>query len=86
MTHRRRQPRGQVALRGGRRDVAGRHGFALLVTDALANRERITVGIGCLGWLARLLPYLEQSVVFSTINYSIIRGDPGNNTAMATSG
>ncbi len=35
--------------------------------------------------LSMILPYLEQSVVFSTINYSIIRGDPGNNTAMATS-
>ncbi len=35
--------------------------------------------------LSMLLPYLEQSVVFNTLNYSIIRGDAGNNTAMATS-
>jgi prepilin-type N-terminal cleavage/methylation domain-containing protein/prepilin-type processing-associated H-X9-DG protein len=35
--------------------------------------------------LSMLLPYMEQSVVFNTINYSIIRGDAGNNTAMATS-
>ena len=35
--------------------------------------------------LSMLLPYMEQSVVFNTINYSILRGDPGNNTAMATS-
>jgi prepilin-type N-terminal cleavage/methylation domain-containing protein len=35
--------------------------------------------------LSMLLPYLEQTVVFSSINYSILRGDPGNNTAMATS-
>jgi prepilin-type N-terminal cleavage/methylation domain-containing protein/prepilin-type processing-associated H-X9-DG protein len=34
--------------------------------------------------LSMLLPYMEQSVVFNTINYSILRGDPGNNTAMAT--
>ncbi len=35
--------------------------------------------------LSMLLPYMEQSVVFNAINYSILRGDPGNNTAMATS-
>jgi prepilin-type N-terminal cleavage/methylation domain-containing protein/prepilin-type processing-associated H-X9-DG protein len=35
--------------------------------------------------LSMLLPYLEQSVVFNTLNYSILRGDPGNNTVMATS-
>jgi prepilin-type N-terminal cleavage/methylation domain-containing protein/prepilin-type processing-associated H-X9-DG protein len=35
--------------------------------------------------LSMLLPYMEQTVVFNTINYSILRGDPGNNTAMATS-
>jgi prepilin-type N-terminal cleavage/methylation domain-containing protein/prepilin-type processing-associated H-X9-DG protein len=35
--------------------------------------------------LSMLLPYMEQSVVFNTLNYSILRGDPGNNTAMATS-
>ncbi len=34
--------------------------------------------------LSMLLPYLEQTVVFNSINYSILRGDPGNNTAMAT--
>ncbi|MHB1559191.1 MAG: DUF1559 family PulG-like putative transporter [Isosphaeraceae bacterium] len=34
--------------------------------------------------LSMLLPYMEQSVVFNTINYSILRGDPGNNTAIAT--
>ena len=32
-----------------------------------------------------LLPYMEQSVVYNAINYSMLRGDPGNNTAMATS-
>ncbi len=35
--------------------------------------------------LSMLLPYMEQSVVYNTLNYSILRGDPGNNTAMATS-
>ena len=35
--------------------------------------------------LSMLLPYLEQTVVFNTLNYSLIRTDPGNNTAMATS-
>jgi prepilin-type N-terminal cleavage/methylation domain-containing protein/prepilin-type processing-associated H-X9-DG protein len=35
--------------------------------------------------LSMLLPFMEQSNVFNTINYSIIRLDPGNNTAMATS-
>jgi prepilin-type N-terminal cleavage/methylation domain-containing protein/prepilin-type processing-associated H-X9-DG protein len=34
--------------------------------------------------LSMLLPYMEQTVVFNTLNYSIIRLDPGNNTAMAT--
>jgi len=34
--------------------------------------------------LSMLLPYMEQSVVFNTINYNIVRLDPGNNTAMAT--
>jgi prepilin-type N-terminal cleavage/methylation domain-containing protein/prepilin-type processing-associated H-X9-DG protein len=34
--------------------------------------------------LSMLLPYLEQSVVFNSINYSIHRADPGNNTAIAT--
>jgi prepilin-type N-terminal cleavage/methylation domain-containing protein/prepilin-type processing-associated H-X9-DG protein len=34
--------------------------------------------------LSMLLPYMEQSVVFSSLNYSIVRLDPGNNTAMAT--
>ncbi len=34
--------------------------------------------------LSMLLPYMEQSVVFNTINYSIHRGDPGNITAKAT--
>ena len=34
--------------------------------------------------LSMLLPYMEQSVVFHSINYSILRGDPGNNTAIAT--
>jgi prepilin-type N-terminal cleavage/methylation domain-containing protein/prepilin-type processing-associated H-X9-DG protein len=34
--------------------------------------------------LSMLLPYMEQSVVFNSINYSIHRADPGNNTAMAT--
>ena len=29
--------------------------------------------------------FMEQTVIFNTINYSILRGDPGNNTAMATS-
>jgi prepilin-type N-terminal cleavage/methylation domain-containing protein/prepilin-type processing-associated H-X9-DG protein len=35
--------------------------------------------------LSMLLPYMEQTVIFNAINYSILRGDPGNNTAMATS-
>jgi prepilin-type N-terminal cleavage/methylation domain-containing protein/prepilin-type processing-associated H-X9-DG protein len=35
--------------------------------------------------LSMLLPYMEQSNVFNTLNYSILRGDPGNNTAMGTS-
>jgi len=35
--------------------------------------------------ISMLMPYMEQSVVYSSINYSILRGDPGNNTAMATS-
>ena len=35
--------------------------------------------------LSMLLPYMEESVVFNSLNYSILRGDPGNNTAMATS-
>jgi prepilin-type N-terminal cleavage/methylation domain-containing protein/prepilin-type processing-associated H-X9-DG protein len=35
--------------------------------------------------LSMLLPYMEQTVVFNSINYSLLRGDPGNNTAMATS-
>jgi prepilin-type N-terminal cleavage/methylation domain-containing protein/prepilin-type processing-associated H-X9-DG protein len=34
--------------------------------------------------LSMLLPFMEQTVVFNAINYSIVRGDPGNNTAMAT--
>ena len=34
--------------------------------------------------LSMLLQYMEQSVVFNTINYNIVRLDPGNNTAMAT--
>ena len=35
--------------------------------------------------LSMLLSYMEQSVVFNSINYSLLRGDPGNNTATATS-
>ncbi len=35
--------------------------------------------------LSMLLPYMEQSVVYNSINYSIHRADPGNNTALATS-
>ena len=35
--------------------------------------------------LSMLLQYMEGSVVFNSLNYSILRGDPGNNTAMATS-
>jgi prepilin-type N-terminal cleavage/methylation domain-containing protein/prepilin-type processing-associated H-X9-DG protein len=34
--------------------------------------------------LSMLLPFMEQTVVFSSLNYSIVRLDPGNNTAMAT--
>ncbi len=34
--------------------------------------------------LSMLLPHLEQSATFDTFNHSIIRADPGNNTAMAT--
>jgi prepilin-type N-terminal cleavage/methylation domain-containing protein/prepilin-type processing-associated H-X9-DG protein len=34
--------------------------------------------------LSMLLPFMEQTVVFNSLNYSIIRLDPGNNTAMAT--
>ena len=35
--------------------------------------------------LSMLLPYMEQTVIFNAINYSLLRGDPGNNTATATS-
>ena len=35
--------------------------------------------------LSMLLPYMEQSQVYNSINYNLLRGDPGNNTAMATS-
>ncbi len=35
--------------------------------------------------LSMLLPFMEQTVVFNSINYSIPRGNPGNNTALATS-
>jgi prepilin-type N-terminal cleavage/methylation domain-containing protein/prepilin-type processing-associated H-X9-DG protein len=35
--------------------------------------------------LSMLLPYMEQTVVFNAINYSVVRGDPANNTATATS-
>jgi prepilin-type N-terminal cleavage/methylation domain-containing protein/prepilin-type processing-associated H-X9-DG protein len=35
--------------------------------------------------LSMLLPFMEQTVIFNAINYSILRGDPGNNTAMGTS-
>jgi prepilin-type N-terminal cleavage/methylation domain-containing protein/prepilin-type processing-associated H-X9-DG protein len=35
--------------------------------------------------ISMLLPFMEQTTVFNALNYSIIRGDPGNNTAMATS-
>jgi prepilin-type N-terminal cleavage/methylation domain-containing protein/prepilin-type processing-associated H-X9-DG protein len=35
--------------------------------------------------LSMLLPFLEQSVTYNSINYSIHRADPGNNTALATS-
>jgi prepilin-type N-terminal cleavage/methylation domain-containing protein/prepilin-type processing-associated H-X9-DG protein len=35
--------------------------------------------------LSMLLPYMEQTVLYNAINYSILRGDPGNNTAMAAS-
>jgi prepilin-type N-terminal cleavage/methylation domain-containing protein/prepilin-type processing-associated H-X9-DG protein len=35
--------------------------------------------------ISMLLPFMEQSNVYSSLNYSILRGDPGNNTAMATS-
>jgi prepilin-type N-terminal cleavage/methylation domain-containing protein/prepilin-type processing-associated H-X9-DG protein len=34
--------------------------------------------------ISMLLPFMEQSVIYNTINYSIIRGDAGNNTALAT--
>ncbi|WP_422922900.1 DUF1559 domain-containing protein [Singulisphaera sp. PoT] len=34
--------------------------------------------------LSMLLPYMEQMNVYNTINYSILRSDPGNNTAIAT--
>jgi prepilin-type N-terminal cleavage/methylation domain-containing protein/prepilin-type processing-associated H-X9-DG protein len=34
--------------------------------------------------LSMLLPYMEGSVVYNTLNYSILRGDPGNNTVMGT--
>jgi prepilin-type N-terminal cleavage/methylation domain-containing protein len=35
--------------------------------------------------LSMLLPFMEQVQVFNSINYNLLRGDPGNNTAMATS-
>jgi prepilin-type processing-associated H-X9-DG protein len=35
--------------------------------------------------LSMLLPFMEQTPVYDSINYNILRGDPGNNTAMATS-
>jgi prepilin-type N-terminal cleavage/methylation domain-containing protein/prepilin-type processing-associated H-X9-DG protein len=35
--------------------------------------------------LSMLLPFMEQSVIYNAINYSILRGDPGNNTAMGAS-
>ena len=31
--------------------------------------------------LSMLLGFLEGSTVYNTINYSIVQGDPGNNTA-----
>src|SRR5262249_11424794 len=34
--------------------------------------------------LSMLLPYMEGTVVYNSINYSVLRGDPGNNTAIAT--
>ena len=35
--------------------------------------------------LSMLLGFLEGSTVYNTINYNIVRGDPGNNTALGTS-
>jgi prepilin-type N-terminal cleavage/methylation domain-containing protein/prepilin-type processing-associated H-X9-DG protein len=35
--------------------------------------------------LSMLLPYMEQSNVFNSLNYSVLRGDPSNNTVMGTS-
>ncbi len=35
--------------------------------------------------LSMLLPFMEQGNVFNAINYSVLRGDPSNNTAIAIS-